>query len=449
MNKFVVITMWGEGLGIAWQLQRAGKEVIVGVIDDPKTTMNKPDENPEAEKRRHTLGSGVLDVRKAEQLVEEMRGWKDKDEWFVYFDFSNQFKLARKLGEFKYGMFPQRFDYEMENDRDLAKDFVKKNYPLLTTPETQEFKTIEETIDFLNESEEFWALKGNDSGAHTIVPSTKIIEHAREELTFCLTTDRKEYESKGMILERQIRDGVEVCVEAMFWNGEMIATTIDLEQKTIGSGNLSYQVGCANNLICEIPMDCELVNMGVPEAVRKVAQKHRGWFIMDANIILKDDHAYFLEFCVRPGYDSLQTEMEMAGGPAEFFDALIEGENPFKYGYGVGVRGLNLKNDSDGMPKGGIRMAWKAEAEDHVYPFGITKEDGKFIDAAFIPDVVVFTGASDDPEYAAIKAFKVAEEFSYDALYYRPLSDWKNREYPGNIGDRLEGVERLTASPDG
>jgi phosphoribosylamine-glycine ligase len=448
MNKFVVITMWGEGLGIAWQLQRAGKEVIVGVIDDPKTTMNKPDKD-EAEKRRRSIGKGLLTVKKAESLVEDMVNWRDKDEWFVYFDFSNQFKLAKKLKDFKYGMFPQRFDYEMENDRDLAKDFVKKNYPLLTTPETQEFKKVDEALEFINESEEFWALKGNDSAASTVVPHTDVIEHAREELVAALTGDKGAYESKGMVLERQIRDGVEACVEAMFWNGEMVATTVDLELKHLGSANLAYQVGCGNNLIIEVPQDCEFVKMGIPEAVHQIAKKHRGWFIMDANIILKDDNAYFLEFCVRPGYDALVTEMEMAGGPAAFFDALIEGENPFQYRYGVGIRGFNLKTGKDGMPKDGLRMSWKPEVEDHLYPFGMTKEDGKYLDAAFIPDVAVVTSASDDPEYAAIKAFDLMQKFSYDSLYYRPHGDWKGRDYKNNISDRLDGIQKLIAAPSG
>lgn len=445
MNKFVVITYEGESLGIAWQLHRAGKEVILGIVEEGKTVKRGP-KSDELEKRRRDMGKGILNVRKAEELVVEMQGWEDKNEWFVFCDFAHEFQLASKLKGFKYGMFPQRFDYEMETDRDLAKDFVKKNYPMLKTPETQEFSSIDDAIEFINESEEFWALKGNSPEAKTVVPNTELLDHAREEIIDALTSDKADYESKGLILERQIRDGVETCVEAMFWNGEMICTILDLELKPMGSGNLSYQVGCANNLVMEIPMDCELVKMGIPDAVHKIAKKHRGWFIMDANIIFKDGDAYFLEFCVRPGYDSLVTSMAMGGGVSEFFDALVEGENPYQYTYGVGVRGMNLKTD-EGMPKAGLRMRWSPDVEDDLYPWNIAKEDGSYYDTGAQIECMVFTGVSDDPEYAAIKAFAAVKKFSFDSLYYRPQSDWTSRDYKGNITDRLEGVQRYIAAP--
>jgi len=447
MNKFVVITTWGESTGIPWHLMLEGKEVIFGVVDDLKITQNK-DEGPESEKRRHSIGKGLLDVRKAEDLVKEMKGWEDKDEWFVFFDTANQWKLAKELKDFKYGLFPLKIDDVMERDRELAKDFVKKNYPLLKIPEMMEFSKIDEGIEFIEESEEFWALKGNDTDAKTVVPNSTQLEFARSEIEDALKQDQKLYERKGFILERQIRDGVEVCVEAMFWNGKMIAATIDLENKAIGAANLGYQVGCAGNLICEIPIDCQLVTMGIPDAARKIAEKHRGLFFIDANLILKDGDAYFLEFCMRPGYDALVTEIEMAGGASSFFEAICEGENPFQYTCGVGIRGINLKHE-DGLPKSGIRMRWDPKVTEHIYPFGITKEDGAYIDAAYMHDCVVFTGASDDPEYAAIKAYDVAKKFSYDSLYYRPHSDWCCTDYKGNITDRLEGVQFLIAAPDG
>lgn len=446
MNKYVLITVWGESLGIAWHLQRAGKEVIVGIVDDLAITGNKP-ENVESEKRRHRIGRGLLDTRKAETLVDQMQGWKDKDEWFVLCDTACLWKLADKLKDFKYGLFPMKIDDVMERDRDLAKAFVKTNYPLLKIPEVEEFKTVEDGVEFVAESEEFWALKGNDTDARTVVPNCKILDHAKEEIIDALAQDRELYERKGFILERQIRDGVEVCVEAMFWNGEMVSATIDLENKAIGSANIGYQVGCAGNLIHSIPLECDLVKMGIPDAARKIAKKHRGLFFIDANIIFKDGDAYFLEFCMRPGYDAFVTEMCMAGGPAEFFDALVEGENPLEYAFGVGIRGINLKHE-DGLPKPGIRMRWSPEVEDHLWPFGITKDDGAYLDSAFMHDCIVFTGCSDDPEYAAIKAYDVASKFSYDSIYYRPQSDFFSRQYGGNIMDRLDGVQRYICAPE-
>lgn len=445
MNKFVIISTWGDALPIAWHLQMEGKEVIFGLIDDMESVGLS--EEKDEKKKRMMLGQGILDVRPAEKLVDQMQEWDDKDEWFVFFDFNHQWRLADQLRDFKFGLFPTRFDYMMEADRDMAKEFVKKNYPGVSIPEVQEFKLMEDAAEFLDETEEFWALKSNSSDGKTFVPNTENIKYAKDEILDMLASNREAYESKGFILERQIRDGLEVCIEGIWWNGKQVASTIDVEHKAIGAGNTGFQVGCSGNLIAEVPMDSQLALLGAPETIQKVARRRRGLYFADANFIIKDGEFYYLECGFRPGYDAFVAELAMAGGASAFFERLVDGEPLFDTTYGVAVRGFNLKPPHD-TPDEGFKIRFPMDKSDDVWPSGLYRKDGAFYDCSYCSDALLTTGVSDDPSYAAMKAYDVLEACSYNSMYYRPRTDWF-ANYKGNIPTRVKNVERYIAAPDG
>lgn len=444
-NKYVIFSVWGEGVSVAWHLQNAGKQVIFAMLEDISLIGLK--ETPDEKRRRMMIGKGIFNTKKAETFVETMQKWPDKDEWFIFFDFNNQWKLAKELKDFPYGNFPTKFDFTMEGDRDSAKEVVKKYYPGVRLAEVEQFKSAEDAAEFLEESEEFWALKANSPDGKTVVPKTKDLMFAKREIMEALNASKPEYESKGFILERQIRDGLEVCTEGHWWDGELVSVVIDLENKMLGAGNTGFQVGCAGNLIHEIPMGSELAKLALPEIIQKEGKKRRGLWIADANFIIKDGDLYYLECGFRPGYDSFMTELEMAGGASFYFDSLFNGEPLFKSSFGVGIRGFNLKKEHD-LPEGGTKIGL-GDAMEHIWPYGLFKADGNFMDSNYTIDAILATGASDDPEYAAMKAYQVLESCSYDCIYYRPIHDWLSTSYPGNISTRLEGLQRLTASPDG
>lgn len=445
-QKYVIISTWGDSLGIAWQLEREGKEVIFGIVND--VNLMKLKEDATEKWRRMQFGKGILDVRKAETLIDQMQNWKDKDEWFVLCDFNNQYIFGKELKDFKYGLFPTKFDFLMESDRDMAKEMVETRYPGVKTAEVEEFKSVEEAKEFLMQSEEFWALKGNDPDGKTVVPKHKDVESARNGIFNALQENGPAYESKGFILERQIRDGVEICVEGTWWDGMQVSAELDIEHKYIGSGNTGFQTGCAGNMIVDIPIDSQIAILGLPEVIQKLARKRRGLWLADANFILKDGEVYYLECGFRPGYDSFQTEVAMAGGAGTYFDNLLTGEKLFANKYGVGIRGFNLK-DRDLLPAEGTAFEIPEECMDYVYPDGLYKVEGTMYDIGYVHNAILAIGTSDDPEYAAIKAYNTLQSCSYEGMYYRPLHDWTNQDYHGNITDRLEGVQHLVASPSG
>lgn len=447
-QKWILFTCYNESSSLAMHLQKEGKDVMVGVVDDLKSAGMKKPEDKESKKRRQLNFKGILDIYKAEDLLKKMEKFPNKEDYFVICDFNSLYEYADKIIKmgFIHGLFPTKFDYKLENDRKMAKEFVESYYPELKVAECLEYKDIDEGIEMIEGSEEFWALKGNDISCQTVVPYTHNINFAREEIIDALRSHKEDYERQGYILERQIRDGVEFCPQMVCYNGIPVAYSVDIENKAIGSGNCSIKAGCAHDLVVAMDSDATIIPKAFPEAVLKLAKKHKGLFYVDANLILKDGELYFLEFCFqRMGYDAIQTECEMAGGVSNYFEAIANGCNPYEKKYGVAIRGFNMHKDDDGESKGGMQMRWLPEYEDHTWLYDAYKDDkGKYLNCGYEWELLsVFTGSSDDVEYAIIKAYEAVNEFSFNEMYTRSEGDFNDRNYHGNVLDRLEAIEDL------
>lgn len=452
-QKYIFFSIYCESASLAWHLQLEGKDVVLAQVQDLKSIGQDKPEDAEAKKRRLNMWEGILTKEKAETYIDKIAKFDNKDEYFVVFDFNTLWMFADKAKKagFKYGLFPNKLDYLLESDRNLAKQFVMDNYPELKVAESLEFKSVDEAIEMIDESEDFWALKGNDNCFNTVVPSTKNIDFARDEIKDVLNFHKADAEKKGFVLEKQIRDGVEFCTERIYWNGKPIAHSIDLENKAMGNGNVSVKVGCAENMIISIPDDAPILLKSFSEASDKLASKHDGLFFIDANTILKDGELYFLEFCTRWGFDSTQTEVEMAGSVSNYFESIANGKCPFEKKYGVAIRGLNLNTDETGALTPGIQMRWTEESEKHLFPFDVfkDKDTGKYIHNGYEWELLaVFTGSSDDPDYAIMKAYEALGDFSFNEMYYRSYDDFICREYDGSILNRLDAIQELINSPE-
>lgn len=453
-QKYIFFTIYHESSSLAWHLQNEGKDVIVALVNDLKKIGNKEPEDKDAKQRRLGMWQGILTVENADDVIEKMSKFTNKDDYFVICDFNTLHPYAKKIKAmgFNNGLLPTKFDFDLEADRQMAKDFVSSFYPDLKVAEVEEFKTIEEGIEMINKSEEFWALKGNDPSATTVVPCTTILEFAKDELISCLTAHKQDYEKKGYILERQIRDGVEFCTQCIYYNGKRVAYSVDIENKAFGSGNVGPKVGCAIDMVVSIPEDAIVVSKVFSDAMDKLAAKHTGMFYADCNTILKDGELYFLEFCSnRMGYDSIQTECEMAGSVSHYFESISNGEDPYISKYGVSIRGLNMNKDIEGCLIKNIPMRWNDEYQNNIWPYDMHKDEetGRMVNGGYDWELLsVFTGASDDVDFSVIKAYETLENFSFDEMYTRSMGDFTDRSYQGNILDRLEGIQGLINAPE-
>jgi len=381
------------------------------------------------------------------QMLAQMRTEKNKDDCFVIFDFNNLWKyseMVQKMG-FKHGFFPTKNDFEMESDREAAKELVKKHYPDLTIGEVHEFSKAQDGIDFLNESQDetMWVLKGNADSAQTVCPDTKIPALAKEELITQLEKDGPSYEKGGFILEEKIMHPFEMTPEAQWYNGKLIAITVDIENKPMGAGNIGKQCGCAQNIVFEIDPESKIAQVAFPQYIHDEAAKRKGLFVFDAGLLLKDGKLYFTEFCSqRWGWDSFYTELSMCESVGSYFEALVAGQNPYKYKFGASTRGFNMDIGSDKMTVKDRKMSWLDETDTNTWLYDMKMKDGCAINAGCAFDLVVFTGGSNTFEGAVNKAFKAAEGFSFSNMIYRPKFDFMSDDYQSSIPNRYnEGIE--------
>src|SRR5205085_1700990 len=97
---------------------------------------------------------------------------------------------------------------------------------------------------------------------------------------------------------------IEITPEKMYYDGVPIGMTIMIENKFIGSGNISFQVGCAGDIVFSADMNEKIHDIAFPPIVDTLAKKHKGLFIWDASLLIdsQTNDVYFGEFCPnRPG----------------------------------------------------------------------------------------------------------------------------------------------------
>src|SRR5207237_10376891 len=109
----------------------------------------------------------------------------------------------------------------------------------------------------------------------------------------------QEYERLWFILELFIPAIIEITPEKMYYDGVPLITTLNFENKSFGSGNISIQTGCAEDLIFPIDMDDRINKICFPPIIDEMARKHKGLFIWDASLLTnrRDGKMYFCDFC--------------------------------------------------------------------------------------------------------------------------------------------------------
>lgn len=453
--KYFFITYDGLGLPIAHKLQQEGKDVIVGQIEDVKDYVMEEEikeatESDFNKKRRLDIFNNMLDMRPADEVVKMMQEVKNPKEFFVFFEENNLYRWADKVKDLGFmGNFPTKDDFLFEIDRERAKKFVKANYPKLYTSAVVEFSNIKDAIAFIDETNDIWVLKGKDDNAKTFVPDVSDLRLAKGQLTEMLNNFPQKYEKRGFILETFIPSIIEVTPEKMYYDGVPLATTINFENKSFGSGNISIQTGCAEDLIFPIEMDERINKIAFPPIVDEMAKQHKGLFIWDASILIskKDGKMYFGEFCSnRPGYDSIFTEIAQTSGVDYFFENIARQKSPFTLGtVGTSVRIFNLnRDDEDEQVSPDILVDYKPEIEKDLWFWDVKKnERGKIVTVGSDWNLAIITASGKSIDEAVNKMYKNVDSFSFVGAYYRSKDDFISLDYPTSILNRVNyGLER-------
>lgn len=447
--KYILFTYDGHGMALAHHLQMEGRDVMVGQVQDLQdvvTDMEKdiPAETKEEKNRRLMLFDGILEKYPAHELIERMKHFKNPEEYFVIFDFNSLFKFAEQIKKLGFhGNFPTLEDRMFEVDRDKANAFVKKHYDHMRSPKSYQFKTVDEGVEFLKKTDDIWVLKGRDVKTLTIVPDIDDPRLAANQIMEALDGNRSVYDKTGYLLEYKIPWIIEMTPEMIFYDGVPIAATIDIENKSFGSANTSFQTGCSMDLVFPVRMEDKIIEMAFPPIVYEMAKKRKGLFFWDASILIsgKTGNFYFGEFCPnRLGYNAIFTEMALARSVNHFCRSAVEQKNPFRYGRAAtSVRLFNLRRDDKHLEVYDQRIVdFAPEIEENLWFFDAMKTNEHFQSVGYSMNLAVITGRSDSIEGAVHKMYRRVDKFSFEGAYYRPEFDYTSTEYWSSILNRYE-----------
>ncbi|HVZ12471.1 MAG TPA: hypothetical protein VG965_05560 [Patescibacteria group bacterium] len=450
--KYIVFTFDGSGTPVAQHLQLEGQDVVLAMVENMRTLAPDDDEYVEdkADKEaRLSIFDGLIKKKSAEEIIKEMKKYKNPQDYFLYFDTNGLYPLAEQVKDLGFhGNFPTEEDYQYEVDRDKAKDFVKKYYSKLNIARKKEFKKPADAKKFLEGTDEVWVLKGNSDDSNAFVPDVDDPVLAAKQVIEALDKDSSTYESEGFILELLIPSVMEITPEKLYYDGVPIAMSIDIENKPIGSGNISVQTGCAADMVFPIAETDRIAQIAFPPIVDELAKKHKGLFYWDASILInkRDGKMYFGEFCPnRPGYNASFTEFAQCGSVHDFFEKVSQQKNPFTLGtVATSIRIFNLHRDIDTQQTlGGLAIHFAPEVEKDIWLWDVKKKGQKMVNIGYGDIIAVVTGTGDSVEEAVNRMYRNLDKFSFLGAYYRPKADYVSLGYSTSILNRLNyGMER-------
>ncbi|MDE2102300.1 MAG: hypothetical protein KGL39_33955 [Patescibacteria group bacterium] len=460
-KSYFIFTAYGEGLPVGRRLKDEGNDVVACIVEDLALCQPKKDrkdfepETPEDKKRRMSLYDGILKKFPIDDVVENLKNLPDKEKKDIrlFFDGNWMFHYAEQLMGLGYkGNFPTEKDRLFEADREGGKKFVEENYDELKVAEVQEFKSAQDGIAFLEDSDDTWVLKGNSEGAETFVPKDADMPYqSNQEIIDVLEKDPKPYEQNGFILERKITGAIELTPEIIFYDGEPICANVDIELKRLGAGDTGPMTGCSADCVFPLDLDSRLAEIAFPAAVFEMAKEHEGMFTWDASVLIEPESGemYFGEFCSnRNGYNALYTELGFMNRVTDWFEAVYDGQNPYDRrinDFAVSVRLFDLEKGDDGKARVGELMSFPEEHGRHFWLMDAKMEKGNFVTAGSVAtpahaDIAVVTGRGNDILEAVDNCYERIGQFSYPNILYRPKHDFLSPCYPGSIVNRFHAA---------
>ena len=451
--KYIVFTFDGSGTPVAQHLQMEGQDVVLAQVEHMKSLAAVGDdiyaEGRSDKEMRLMAFDGIVKKRWAEEVIKEMKTYKNPQDYFVFFDTNGLYALSEQIKDLGFhGNFPTREDYLYESDRDKAKEFVKKHYSKLNIARKKEFAKAADAKKFLADTDEIWVLKGNSDTVTAFVPDVDDPILAARQVIETLEKEVDGYESEGFILELLIPSVMEITPEKIYYDGVPIAVTIDIENKPLGSGNISIQTGCAADLVFPIADTDRIAQTAFPPIVDELAKQHKGLFYWDASILInkRDGKMYFGEFCPnRPGYNAIFTEFAQCGSVHEYFEKVSQKKNPFTLGtVASSIKIFNMhRNNETQQILGGLTIDFAPEVEKDVWLWDARKKGKKLVNTGYGDIIAVITGSGKSVEEAVNRMYRTLGKFSFLEAYYRPKADYLSLGYSTSILNRLNyGMER-------
>ena len=414
---FIIVTKDFSGLGFAVMLLEEGNEVIVAY---------KNDDLKAGEKRTYeNVGKNLVEKFPLEDVLKSRRKFKDA---YWIFDQNIHEGVADALHKEGFKVFGgSKFMEKMEHDRSFAVDFMKQSG--LDIPDTHEFSNLPEGIAFLEQNpDDAFVYKPDETEEawQTFVPSSWEDDQANHELLLYMKTvkDTGEY-----ILQKRIK-GVEVNVEAWFYEGEPFFAFVGLENKRKLNRDAGSNVGCAQDIDFVVALDAPIVQKTIGRTFPQYKEmKYTGF--ADVNCIIADNKYYFLEVCNRFGYNSHPNLFRnLAIDPtgqilADFIDGNIQGMyERFRLGFGASI---SLYTDNPRQ----VPLIIKGQALEKFYHFDTFMVEDQLSIAGWAKEVGILCHYGSTIEEAAsecISMIDVYEDITFPDISYR--SDLGKDDWP-------------------
>lgn len=252
-------------------------------------------------------GMGITYV---DNLFEEIVKY-DKDKLVLIFDFSELGDMATFLIKDGYHCVGAALEADkLEEVRTYAKELVAK---FMKTPPTREFNSFEEAKSFIRKQKDDDKFVFKPEGEEMPSSWTYVGKDKADML------NRLEYFSKNWTFNCPIKfemqdfiPGIEADFSGYFNGIGFLEDCFEwyFEDKKAFNGNLGPAVGCADAIQFfatsrEPYFKKYMINL-IPFLKKS---GYRGQISMNNIFSEKDQEPYFLEFCVRNGYDAFQNEM--------------------------------------------------------------------------------------------------------------------------------------------
>lgn len=439
------------------QLLNEGQSVTVGVVkflDQLRLPGVEDTETIDRKKWRLSVYDGLVEKKTAEQVLSELNSVpaKQRDEYFIFFDFNNMYSISERVMKmgFKNGLFPTKFYYDMEKDREMAKKFVAKNYRGIDIADARSFKKVSDGIEFLKRTDEVYVVKSNGNSAPTMVPKGDDPQDAREQMIQQLKKYSGGYEQGGYMLEQKIGDALEVTPVLVFYDGEPVYSLAEFECKNFGAGDIGVQKGGNLALSVRTPLNCKLNRRAFPKAIYELAKNQPGLAVYDIGLMFDGSKFYFTEFCgMRYGWDGIFSEIVMRdeGAPfvSRYFEDLKNKQSPLVNQFGASVRLFSISSsmgeDTD-PSQSGVAVKVKEEKKNNVFLYRVKKGGDGIVSVAGWDFIGCATGAGDTMKDAADNAYEAVKAVEFDRLYYRPEFDFLSKDYRSSIPNRFEALKR-------
>lgn len=406
MKRILFISKDLDGVGIAYKIKKdLGIDVLVVFKD----------------KMEEYTGEGLVDRITLENftfenVLEIAQKYKPD---FIILDMTGLGKIADKLRQAGYIVWGgSELADVLEEDRDLAVKIVKRYG--INVPETYEFKTAKEAIEFLKNRGGRWVYKpeGLKDATHTYI---SCLDNS-EDLIFYI--EKLNRQDKSRFILQKFVQGIEVSHEIYFHGKNFYFLNFTFEEKKFLTGSLGVNTGCEGDVVGFFTPDKLLFQKGLKKLIPFLKQvNYIGQIDINSIVDLEENDIYFLEFCPRFGYNSIFTTIEILG-----LDYFLESIYQLAQGKDIKQKipnqlGCSLRISIPPYPQdkeSDVSMIdFDEKDEKHIWLCGVMKQGNYYLTSGGYGCVLVITEKDTILQRAIKRMYFMADKLKIPRKQYR------------------------------